>query len=163
MAAEVVGVIHAGLVLPPQAPDPAGVDILGMKRLAVKQDVRERRLGRLAEEGARIETVVAPTSWTLPSHITLLTGLPPESHGVVNDYTRLSSSVRSAHGGRRAADTTAELWITSELLASQTERLLHDWDQRRRKRPFFLFLHMWDVHFDYIPPAGFRPVPRCGL
>ncbi|MFN8644347.1 MAG: sulfatase, partial [Candidatus Binatia bacterium] len=47
-------------------------------------------LDALAREGARFRTVVAPSSWTLPSHLTLLTGLPPEGHGVVADGQRLT-------------------------------------------------------------------------
>ena len=40
-------------------------------------------LDALAREGALFQTAVSPTSWTLPAHLTLLTGLPPEVHGVV--------------------------------------------------------------------------------
>ena len=36
----------------------------------------------LAREGVRYANVFAPSPWTLPSHATLLTGLPPEAHGV---------------------------------------------------------------------------------
>ncbi len=47
---------------------------------------------RLAREGVVFETVVAPTSWTLPSHITMMTGISPETHGVIDDGRRLSSA-----------------------------------------------------------------------
>jgi arylsulfatase A-like enzyme len=36
----------------------------------------------LAAGGVRYENAFAPSPWTLPSHATLLTGLPPELHGV---------------------------------------------------------------------------------
>lgn len=29
------------------------------------------------------------------------------------------------------------------------------WLDGRRDKPFFLFVHMWDVHYDYIPPADY--------
>lgn len=29
------------------------------------------------------------------------------------------------------------------------------WFGTREKRPFFAFLHMWDVHYDFLPPAPF--------
>src|SRR5262249_10859476 len=29
------------------------------------------------------------------------------------------------------------------------------WVGERSRRPFFAFVHMWDVHFDYIPPEPF--------
>ncbi len=40
-------------------------------------------LDRMAREGARFANVVAPSSWTLPSHATMLTGLDPTHHRVV--------------------------------------------------------------------------------
>ena len=32
---------------------------------------------------------------------------------------------------------------------------LRDWSADGRSRPFFMFLHLWDVHYDYTPPAPF--------
>jgi arylsulfatase A-like enzyme len=43
----------------------------------------------LARDGALFRTAVSPTSWTLPAHLTLLTSLPPEEHGVVRDDMRM--------------------------------------------------------------------------
>jgi len=51
------------------------------------------RIDRLAAEGALFEQAIAPTSWTLPSHLTLLTGVPPEIHGVTLDGRKLAASV----------------------------------------------------------------------
>ena len=42
-------------------------------------------LDRLAEEGTRFETVIAPAPITLPSHASLFTGLYPFEHGVRNN------------------------------------------------------------------------------
>jgi arylsulfatase A-like enzyme len=39
-------------------------------------------LDRLAAEGVRMADAYAPSSWTLPSHISLMTGLPPLVHAV---------------------------------------------------------------------------------
>lgn len=30
-----------------------------------------------------------------------------------------------------------------------------DWLKASRRRPFFMFVHMWDVHFDFIPPPPY--------
>ncbi len=46
---------------------------------------KTRHLDRLAVEGARFETVVAPAPITLPSHSSILTGLYPFEHGVRNN------------------------------------------------------------------------------
>ncbi len=40
-------------------------------------------LDRFATEGARFADVSSPSSWTLPTHLSLFTGLPPAAHGVV--------------------------------------------------------------------------------
>ena len=39
-------------------------------------------LDELAREGTRFETAIAPSSWTLPSHMTMFTGQHPAVHGV---------------------------------------------------------------------------------
>ncbi|QDU66969.1 sulfatase [Engelhardtia mirabilis] len=44
----------------------------------------------LADQGTRFEQVVSTTSWTLPSHLALLTGQPDEVHGVRDLPDRLS-------------------------------------------------------------------------
>jgi arylsulfatase A-like enzyme/Tfp pilus assembly protein PilF len=43
---------------------------------------KTRTLDRIAKEGVRFETAIAPTPVTLPSHASLLTGLDPSLHGV---------------------------------------------------------------------------------
>ena len=144
------------------------------------------RLDRLAAEGARFETVVAPTSWTLPSHVTLFTALPPESHRVVLGTQRLGDDiltlaevlrdagwatagfaagpyVSSRFGLGQGFETYDESLIAGSLLeanaAVTSPRLvelarewLDRWERDAARRPFFLFLHAWDPHFDYVPP-----------
>ena len=63
---------------------------------------------------------MAPTSWTLPSHMTLLTSLPPERHGI----------------------TKAEMSSKLVDLAIQYLR------RRKSARPLFLFVHMYGAEHD---------------
>jgi arylsulfatase A-like enzyme len=142
-------------------------------------------LDALASEGTRFETVVAPSSWTVPSHITLLTALPPRMHQVISHQTRLSrKAVTLAEILHRAGYDTAAFvgsptlradygyWqgfdlyddytvattneeITSPRLLRLTTDWLRQWTREGRSRPFFLFLHLWDVHGDYTPPAPY--------
>jgi arylsulfatase A-like enzyme len=42
-------------------------------------------LTQLAAEGTLFESAIAPSSWTLPVHASLLTGLYPSAHGVESD------------------------------------------------------------------------------
>lgn len=52
-------------------------------------------LERLAREGVRFDQARAPTSWTLPSHMSLFTGLPPGVHDVNIDFQALDASRRT--------------------------------------------------------------------
>jgi len=147
-------------------------------------------LDAVAKEGVRFETVVSPTSWTLPAHLTLLTSLPPERHGVVGDRMRLGEGVVSLaqvlwqagyatagfvsgpymqaeygfargfdhyddHSVARASHLASHEGITSPTLVRLVREWLGIWDLKGRARPFFVFLHMWDVHYDYTPPPPY--------
>lgn len=48
-------------------------------------------LDRLAREGVRFTQARSSTSWTLPAHMSLFTGLPPAVHGVTIDFQKLDS------------------------------------------------------------------------
>ncbi|MEO6026375.1 MAG: sulfatase [Candidatus Binatia bacterium] len=144
----------------------------------------------LAAEGARFATVVSPTSWTLPAHMTLLTALPPEIHGVVEDRFRLGTDVTTlaevlrdrgfatagfvsgpyldaGYGFARGFDhyddysaVRISAWAThrartSPALVDVTGRWLDAWHGRAERRPFFVFVHMWDVHYDFNPPPPY--------
>ncbi len=164
-------------------------------------------LDALAAAGARFTTVVSPTSWTLPAHMTLLTALPPEVHGVVNDDLRLDASVvtlaevlqtrgyatagfvsgpylDAGYGFARGFDHYDDYSAvrisrpavhrarTSPAVASALTRWLDGWSTTAPHRPFFAFVHLWDVHYDFNPPPpydrlfdpGYRGDPtRLGL
>lgn len=75
---------------PDQAPPNVlliSIDTLRADHLACYGYGRETspRLDRLAAEGVRVERCVAPTSWTLPSHVSMLTGNPISVHGIDDD------------------------------------------------------------------------------
>ena len=50
-------------------------------------------LDKIARQGALFENVIAESSWTLPTHISMLTGLSSYAHGVERDHTRLDEGV----------------------------------------------------------------------
>lgn len=149
-------------------------------------------IDRLAAEGARFEVAVAPSPWTLPSHLTLLTGLPPRVHGVVDSDLRLDGAAETlaerldAEGYRTAAivsgyfldssygysqgfdsyddfslnllmqDVSPESRVAGPAIEELVERHADRWRRPEgHGAPFFLFLHLYDVHFDYIPPPPF--------
>lgn len=148
------------------------------------------RMDGLAEEGVRCEIAVAPTSWTLPTHVTLLTALPPEIHGVNHNNTRLKSEavtlaevlwqqgystagfvsgpyLAASYGFAQGFDhyddyslvkhsnLLSHRGVSSPGLYRVVRRWLERWDEAGSARPFFIFLHMWDVHYDYTPPPPY--------
>jgi arylsulfatase A-like enzyme len=66
----------------------------------------------LAREGMLFENAVAPSSWTLPSHASVFTGLLPHQHGA-NVYTPLAPSPRTL-----AEILTAEGYETASFNAN---------------------------------------------
>jgi arylsulfatase A-like enzyme len=147
-------------------------------------------IDRLAAEGALFRTVVSPTTWTLPSHLTLLSGLAPERHGVVTDYQRLDAEapmladvlaregyatagfvggpyLDGAYGFARgfehyddysvvkAAHADSHSGVSSPRLVELVRGWLEEWRAEEPRRPFFVFLHLWDVHYHWKPPPPY--------
>jgi arylsulfatase A-like enzyme len=180
----------------------------------------------LAARGVLFEDAVSTTSWTLPAHLSMLTGLSISAHGVCDDrlwqatgpdgepleiplrgtflpellqaagyrtagfytwkyleprfgfgpgfdtYARLGHSVFShpelsqRFEALRAAGKAEELkaWMAEspELFDEQrptsgeaVDAALAWLDARDGDAPFFLFLHLFDVHDGYVPPPPF--------
>jgi arylsulfatase A-like enzyme len=150
----------------------------------------------LAETGVTFDRAYSTTSWTLPSHISLLTGLENLAHGVVHDGIRLSESVETlaeslgaagirtagffsgpylhpAFGLAQGFDdyvdcrsqpgelSVGSLDIRDHLTSHQdvTNPILleavREWLREERPGRNFVFIHMWDVHYDYVPPAAY--------
>lgn len=163
-------------------------------------------LDRLAREGARFDHVIAETSWTLPTHASMLTGISSAVHQVQTDgkslapgFTTLAEVLRDAGyrtrglwsgpylhplfglgqgfaeadyegvlGDLRGYDSAASP-DSSQVLAAKTQNFAAAVDavtsptlidkaiaflEQPHDRPFFLFIHMFDVHFDYKPPEA---------
>src|SRR5262245_25662073 len=49
----------------------------------------------LARAGVRCDTALSTTSWTLPAHAAMLTGLRDSTHGLVDNGLRLAEGVRT--------------------------------------------------------------------
>lgn len=129
-------------------------------------------LDYLASRGVRYTNAMAQAPYTLPSTMTMLTGLHPRAHGVrytgdkLGDaYTTLAEVLR-AEGFRTAAFTDGgftaaafgfdqgfELYDddTSEGVSGlrRTLPLARAWLDRHAREPFFLFLHTFDTHAPY--------------
>jgi arylsulfatase A-like enzyme len=143
-------------------------------------------IDRLAANGARFTHAMSTTSWTLPSHMSLLTGRNVLSHGVITENDGLPDTVPTlAEQLQRAGIATAGV-VSVPLLGTQygfgrgfdhyddqtipsstwfdalkdepapkVTELAEAWIRKHRDGRFFLFLHYWDVHYDYIPPEPY--------
>lgn len=136
-------------------------------------------IDRLAAESIVFEECMAPSSWTLPSHATMFTGLPPALHGAYafsapllrGSNVTLSELARDAGfltvaftegayvGGPLGFYQGFDLYAHGKQTgpsprgnASQTFAAAGDWLERHRDRPFMMFLHTYQIHWPYIPP-----------
>ena len=183
------------------------------------------QVDRLASEGVRFEQAYSTTSWTLPAHMTLMTGLPELAHAVELDNLELAPEHRTLaeilqqdgyltagfysgpylapnYGFGRGFDRYEAMWseelkqALEDLKAVEAEEADLPKDAGRapreqlflRKkdaidrietrshrditsmqitdaaldvvraarggdRPWFLFLHYFDPHYDYVAPG----------
>jgi arylsulfatase A-like enzyme len=139
-------------------------------------------LRSLGERGVVFERLVAEAASTAPSHMTMFTSLPALVHGVHNGLTGLAVPVRSlaellrgrgyataaftengplaksrgfgigfsAYGENRSADL-----MNPSGHVERTFAQAQDWLSRHGDRPFFLFLHTFQVHAPYAPPKRY--------
>jgi arylsulfatase A-like enzyme len=134
----------------------------------------------LAADGALFSNVYAPSSWTLPSHVSLLTSLSCFRHGVNLETDRMDETrptladVLRTQGFLCAAVTgggflspvfgfskgfdvyrqvESSLWTSNA--AGQVSAAALDWIDANRDRDFFLFVHTYQPHNPYIPPAPY--------
>jgi arylsulfatase A-like enzyme len=179
-----IAVIAVGAVLavmrpwerPPLTVVLISLDTLRPQRLGVYGNEPEvsPRLDALAKEAVVFDQALAPSPWTLPSHMSMLTGLDPVAHGVRNAAYSLSSKVVTlaealAAGGFRTAAFTDGGFVSGlygfnqgfEVYddernykggANGFARLLPkalDWIEDTTDEPSFVFLHTFDVHTRY--------------
>ena len=134
------------------------------------------RLDALAREGLVGEDAVSTSSWTLPAHLSLLTSLDPGAHGGVDMEHGFNGRVPTLAEALRQAGFATHA-VTSHLYVSGVYGLDRGFDHldfhqdrkatdvadravdlldRHGDRPFFLFLHFYDPHWHYDPPASTR-------
>ena len=144
-------------------------------------------LDRLAKNGTQFMDARSPSPWTLPTHTTMMTGLHPHQHGVVDDSVeRDSDTIMLAqvmnNSGYETAGVVSSLYVSSifgfeqgfdffedfslhteranlsgRVSASEVvDRAIAWWKKREPGKPVFLFLHFYDAHYAYEPPAPYN-------
>ncbi|MBK7878603.1 MAG: sulfatase [Planctomycetes bacterium] len=157
-------------------------------------------IDRLASEGVRFETAVSTTSWTLPAHAALFTGLYDSTHGVVDNGLALPAKARTLaeslhergyrtagfYGGpylhpvfglgqgfdvyescmslsvgepgagvKRVLDPREVASHTDVTGPRTLDAVKRHLATAASDVPQFLFVHLWDVHYDYQPPESY--------
>jgi arylsulfatase A-like enzyme len=130
-------------------------------------------LDGLARGGLLAEDAVSVSSWTLPSHLSMLTSVLPGAHGgtdMKRGFNRSVPSVAEILKARGIAThaVTSHLYVSptygveagfdsmnfrQDRIAENVANHAMDLVDRFGDRPFFLFLHFYDPHWHYAPPA----------
>lgn len=137
----------------------------------------------LGANGAVFEDFISEAATTESSHMSLFTSLPGLVHGVTSYERKLAVPVMTLAeafreqgfdtaafteagpmSGRLGFDIGFERWKENPNLhflfpGGQVERVFAqgwDWISQRRDRPFFLFLHTFQVHHPLAPPRRYR-------
>ena len=136
-------------------------------------------IDRLAAEGTLFETAITAAPWTLPSHLTMLSGVYPCVHGLVTDaiFQRLPGGVHPLAAILRAegyttAAFTEDGYILPEVFQpgfdvfsygtaavdgiERTVGAACAWLRDHARTPFFLFVHTYQVHWPYQSPAPYH-------
>lgn len=127
------------------------------------------------------ENTVSPSSWTIPSHMTLFTGLHPTTHGAVRPELKVSrnipllAEILKAQGYRTIAYTGGGFVGKGFGFSRGFEKFKAVENFKKKKRgigcsigkaektlsalppgdPYFLFLHTYDVHCPLHPPEPY--------
>jgi arylsulfatase A-like enzyme len=146
----------------------------------------------LAARGVSFEGSYTVTPWTLPSMATILTGLPPSRHGAIDPRKTLAPEAQTLAEilrdvGYRTSAVVSHLFLKARYGMDQGFEQLQDSESRGhgwvstpgvtrqalealralagQPAPFFLFVHYFDPHYDYLrhPEFGLANVPSSKL
>lgn len=158
-------------------------------------------LDRLAREGTLFEQQVSSSSWTLPAHASIFTGLSDTGHGCTDvdkaleprfetvaerfhsngyatagffsgpflhpafgfgqgfdlyeDCTSYGAALDAAKPVDWAKDDATRKASHEDVANPRTFEAFQRWFGAWDEKPFFAFVHFWDVHYDFTPPPPF--------
>jgi arylsulfatase A-like enzyme len=158
------------------------IDTLRADRLGCYGYARKTspHLDRLAARGQRFERAYGTAPWTLPSTASLLTGLLPELHRATNFAAPVSPDAellaeRLAAAGYDSAAFVGNYFVqpifglakgfaayngdcSVDRTGVNSDKISDGaitWLAQAREKPFFLYLHYFDPHYNYIEHEGF--------
>jgi arylsulfatase A-like enzyme len=129
----------------------------------------------MVEDGVLFENATSTSTWTLPGHMSMLTGLPPSLHRA-NKWEKLDSSIPYlaeilASSGYQVDGIASWVYVSQAFGFERGFHLYRVLDQPRADRVIdealdlvrrarganqFLFIHLFDPHWPYLPPVEFR-------
>jgi arylsulfatase A-like enzyme len=140
-------------------------------------------LDALAAESILFERCFAPMATTFPSHLSLLTGTYPLEHGSTANVTHGAAIFRPGPHLRSWAQILQDAGYRTAAFVSATPvkrvcgidagfaewdepggyqrrakltcRLAREWLARQGEEPFFLWIHLFDPHSPWDPPAPY--------
>ncbi|HZR80995.1 MAG TPA: sulfatase [Candidatus Binatia bacterium] len=135
----------------------------------------------LARDGVVFEHAYAPSSWTLPSHASMLSGASPYRHGAVTQRHAIRSDVTMLAERLHDRGYATAALVSAPFLGRRFgfARGFDAYEQHAKPRdaagyqsrvlevvrglprePFFLFVHYFDVHSPYDPEPEFNRFAR---
>jgi len=136
------------------------------------------------QEGVVFGEAISAAPWTLPATVSLMTSLWPTQHRVEAGDRALDPGLATLAGafsaqGFLSAAFTTHIYASSrfgldsgfnefhelsidwgfgegrQLRSGEVMELVEPWLEAHREEKFFLYLHLFDPHWDYDPPAPF--------
>jgi len=138
---------------------------------------------RFGQSGTVFESPVAAATITTPSHASMFTSLTPPAHGTLDGLKRLPKTLPTLaellrHAGRDTAAITENGWLSighgfgrgfDSFVENRSPNIMDPtgqvdrtfaqaraWLAHNRHKRFFLFLHTFQVHTPYAPPARYE-------
>lgn len=139
-------------------------------------------LDELADRSLVFLNGISPSSWTIPAHASLFTGLLPSQHGAISREDKGISSgyplppydfviarllrkygfntagfvsgpfLKSAFGFSQGFNTYGDEWVGFDRRANDLNKEMERWLKDNYLSPFFLFINYFDPHAPYNPP-----------
>lgn len=135
------------------------------------------RLDAFARRGALFWNCVSASSWTVPAHMSIFTGLSPAAHGCtyypnpgrLDPHVETIQRILQRNGFRTGAFTGGGylserygMFEGFDTFSSRGTHFRHNipdalkWVDAGEGAPMFLFLHGFDAHKPYLPPREYR-------
>ena len=135
------------------------------------------RIDAYAGRGVRFINCISPSSWTVPAHLSIFTGVEPSTHQCVyykrpgrlnagyptmakiftrNGYRTAAFTGGGFAGAQHGMDIGFEHFATLGRRFEANLKPALSWLDGVGQEPFFLFFHGFNAHRPYLPPAPYR-------